>query len=1179
MKKYLWLVALVAALTFVFVGCGGGGGPNTDDPIIVDGPDSVTLDGNFRYGTGYQGLVKWSDLINQSIKAGDTYELELEFTVSRDLESKLMWVLVDTSPDAGYWKVLTGEWKKVINGVDDSLEGEPDEGGGTPPSEGDIYTVPPDPEAFKATDTISYKGKIMAVLPGPAASSNLAFQSDGSGIKGGPGGGDESADGGFGSGRTGAALGPITLNFTKFTITRLAGDGPPPECECDGDINECDVCGENCDCETCELPPDPDFANGTGTKLLITVGGESVDVGTLTTITGKNNDGSDREPIELKYFDNNKGYSTGSRGYGNGYSYFKVDFGSGTLADYASVNATFQGISGDINWKNFCLWASGTEPTFNYLDFSNNNIGLVETRYDGLTPREFTFNLASATAAAKVAAITESEVYFIFQIHGADAAFKISNIEFVLPGDGPCECEGPDDCICGLECDCEACVIPPDPDFAEGTGTKLTIMLGTTSTDAAEVKEIGDDGVVEFFDDNSGYLGHSNNYGAAHVAFKVDFGAGKSLADYESVTFDYQGVDGDIGWKVIYFYASAAEPSGYLQVNGSPAKTAQYNNDGKEKQNFEVDITGLTPTDQEVWFIINIHAGVSTFKVSNIVFVPAEEIPFVPVTGITISTPGTGLTGTLVTLAGTVEPEDATHQDIVWSVKTAGAGVSTITGNTFTATTPGTLQLTATIVDGTAVGTPYTKDFNIVFSAPYVAVTNITGVPLTGVVGTAVTLSGTVEPGTATAASTPIAWSLVDAGGTGVTNAQVATGAFTVATTAGTVKVRATITNGATAITPYTQDFEIVISTVAPPYVAVTSITGVPTTGTAGTAVTLTGTVNPTGANGATNRTIAWSIVSAGTTGVTELVGGNTFTATGSGTITVRATITNGASATTDYTENFSIVIYKAVSSITNVPTTGTAGTAVTLSGTVNPTDATNQTIAWSLVDAGGTGVTNAQVATGTFTATAGGTITVRATITNGATATTNFTDDFEIVITGIKATITVAEEEVDITVTVSNGLVAYLPGNVGYQVIYNPDATYNDNGNVIGRFMVDLGDNTLADFEKVTFTWQGVGGDIGYKKMYLLASDDPADITGYKSNSAINDTIVSVAPDDPDKFYEGDAPQVNGTTATPVELTIEDDKGLSGEVWFAFFIMADVDNGGVTTSFKISDIEFVLAE
>ncbi len=105
-------------------------------------------------------------------------------------------------------------------------------------------------------------------------------------------------------------------------------------------------------------------------------------------------------------------------------------------------------------------------------------------------------------------------------------------------------------------------------------------------------------------------------------------------------------------------------------------------------------------------------------------------------------------------------------------------------------------------------------------------------------------------------------------------------------------------------------------------FVAVTSITGVPTSGTVGP-LTLTGTVNP---SYATNKAITWSVVSAGTTGAN--ISGNTLTSTAAGTVTVRATIANGLAQGTAYIQNFDITITgDSNSSIITYTVTQTGGT------------------------------------------------------------------------------------------------------------------------------------------------------------------------------------------------------------------------------------------------------------
>jgi endoglucanase len=169
-------------------------------------------------------------------------------------------------------------------------------------------------------------------------------------------------------------------------------------------------------------------------------------------------------------------------------------------------------------------------------------------------------------------------------------------------------------------------------------------------------------------------------------------------------------------------------------------------------------------------------------------------------------------------------------------------------------------------------------------------------------------------------------------------------------------------------------------------FVAVTSISDVPTSGLVNRPLTLTGTVNP---DNATNKTIIWSVANAGTTNA--VINENTLTAAAAGKVTVLATIKNGKSSNTDYTVGISVTIaaFVPVTSITGVPSTGYIGRSLTLTGTVNPSNATNKTISWSVDNAGTTG---ASITGNTLTTTALGTVTVKATVANGASETSDYT-------------------------------------------------------------------------------------------------------------------------------------------------------------------------------------------
>ena len=180
--------------------------------------------------------------------------------------------------------------------------------------------------------------------------------------------------------------------------------------------------------------------------------------------------------------------------------------------------------------------------------------------------------------------------------------------------------------------------------------------------------------------------------------------------------------------------------------------------------------------------------------------------------------------------------------------------------------------------------------------------------------------------------------------------------------------------------------------------IQVDEITGISSSATAGKPFTLNGTVTP---SDATYKTITWSIKNAGTTGAT--LSGNVLSTTGAGTVIVTATIDNGLDMGIPYTKDFTINVkaevvntFIPVTDITLEKTSMTAGTPLTLSGTVNPSDATHKDIVWSISSNGATGAT---LSGDTLSATGWGTVVVTATITDGKAVGTPFTKNFTITV------------------------------------------------------------------------------------------------------------------------------------------------------------------------------------
>lgn len=90
-----------------------------------------------------------------------------------------------------------------------------------------------------------------------------------------------------------------------------------------------------------------------------------------------------------------------------------------------------------------------------------------------------------------------------------------------------------------------------------------------------------------------------------------------------------------------------------------------------------------------------------------------------------------------------------------------------------------------------------------------------------------------------------------------------------------------------------------------------------------------------------------------------------------------------------------------AVTGISGVGVSGAVDIPISFTGTVQPANATNKAITWSVQSAGTTG---SAFSANTLTATATGTLVVRAAIANGAAAGTDYTQDFSINIISLPA-------------------------------------------------------------------------------------------------------------------------------------------------------------------------------
>jgi len=143
----------------------------------------------------------------------------------------------------------------------------------------------------------------------------------------------------------------------------------------------------------------------------------------------------------------------------------------------------------------------------------------------------------------------------------------------------------------------------------------------------------------------------------------------------------------------------------------------------------------------------------------------------------------------------------------------------------------------------------------------------------------------------------------------------------------------------------------------------------------------LTATVTP---SDATNKTVTWSIVNG--TGQATINTTGLVTAVSSGTVTAVATANDGSGVQ----GSLVITITNQFIPVTSIAVTGAGGaTTITqdngtlaLTATVQPTNATNKTVTWSIIN--GTGQATIST-TGVITAVANGTVTARATAADGS--------------------------------------------------------------------------------------------------------------------------------------------------------------------------------------------------
>jgi hypothetical protein len=422
------------------------------------------------------------------------------------------------------------------------------------------------------------------------------------------------------------------------------------------------------------------------------------------------------------------------------------------------------------------------------------------------------------------------------------------------------------------------------------------------------------------------YPGTSHNFDTTKLVSPV-----LNLAGMSNVSLNFVYVNPfwspDQNWLTIYYRTSAS--SGWVQLQEYHSNITTWTPSGN------IALPNPTATYQ-IAIECKTDYGYSTLVDQVVVTGTAGAIT---VANVDVATQG-GVPAVITTAGGTlplvatVNPAGA-NQAVTWSVVSGPATVSA--SGVVTATGNGTITVRATSVEDPTKFDDIVITVNAAVAVTDVVITTEGGVPaeITTAGGT-LPLVATVNPAGANQAVT---WSVVAGGSFGTVSA---TGVVT-ATANGILTVQAT-----SVADPTKFDIIDVVVNVPVAVVSVDVITqgGVPATiTTEGGTLPLAATVNPAGAD----QAVTWSVVS----GPATVSASGVVTATGNGTVTVRATSVADPTKFDEIVITIAIVIPVTdvvISTAGNVPAIiTTAGGTLQLEAVVNPSGV-SQEVTWSIV-------------------------------------------------------------------------------------------------------------------------------------------------------------------------------------------------------------------------------------
>jgi len=225
------------------------------------------------------------------------------------------------------------------------------------------------------------------------------------------------------------------------------------------------------------------------------------------------------------------------------YVAFRVDLSNYTLATlgmFGEVNFVFEGISGDVEDKEFILLASTTMPTQSLgMDPLNGITSSVTAGIYPISEKAEADDTGLVKLNLKVPEVLEgvAELYFIIYFESdSSAIYSISDITFELE--------------------------PPASIAVTVDGDEKQIEV--LSVGAANVKHL-------LTGDGYQHFSNGGSWGGAHSYFKVDLGARLDTFDTVTIKIQCTNATGDSFWgKNVVLFAGKTEPApGTWQVSGS----------------------------------------------------------------------------------------------------------------------------------------------------------------------------------------------------------------------------------------------------------------------------------------------------------------------------------------------------------------------------------------------------------------------------------------------------------------------------------------------------------------------------------------------------------------------------------------------------------------------------------